>query len=111
MSKIEIQVIEKIVSRADVGLKKYGVTVERKDYSPAKWLHELQCELLDGAVYAERLLLFLELFEDLDIDTVYALLKQIKNNGSPGQLVTLLQVLSTVDLDTAINELERTKKG
>ena len=47
--------IEKIRNRAEIGLKKYGTTMARKDLSILEWLQHLQEELLDGAVYIERL--------------------------------------------------------
>lgn len=49
-------VCELLRSREAVGLKKYGVTTDRKDLSPAEWLTELRNELLDGAVYAQKLI-------------------------------------------------------
>ena len=55
MSKIEDTVCEKIQRRAEFGLKKYGVTVEREDVSTIGWLIHLQEELMDGIVYLERL--------------------------------------------------------
>lgn len=55
MSKIEDAVCEKIQRRAEFGLKKYGVTVEREDVSTIGWLIHLQEELMDGIVYLERL--------------------------------------------------------
>lgn len=42
--------------RAERGIRKYGVTTERTDLTPADWLRHLQEELLDGAVYIEALL-------------------------------------------------------
>jgi len=56
MSKIEEQVCKKIFGRASIGEKKYGVTMERGDLSFAEWLTHLQEELLDAAVYVEKLL-------------------------------------------------------
>ena len=56
MSKIEDEVCKKIQARAKVGLKKYGVTMERKDFSHVDWLVYLQEELMDGVVYLERLI-------------------------------------------------------
>jgi len=56
MSRIEEQVIDKINKRAAVGLKKYGVTMERTDFTTIEWMEYLQEELLDGAIYIERLL-------------------------------------------------------
>ena len=54
-SKYEERVIEKIRNRAEIGLKKYGTTMARKDLSILEWLQHLQEEVLDGAVYIERL--------------------------------------------------------
>lgn len=64
MSKIEEQVIKKIRQRAEIGEKKYGVTMERTDFTDAKWLKELQAELLDGAIYAEKLLTLIKAHEE-----------------------------------------------
>ena len=54
-SKYEEREIKKIRNRAEIGLKKYGTTMARKDLSILEWLQHLQEELLDGAVYIERL--------------------------------------------------------
>jgi len=56
MSKYEEQVINKIRERAEVGKNKYGVTMERTDLNTLEWLVHLQEELMDAAVYVERLL-------------------------------------------------------
>ena len=55
MSKIEERVIDKIRERADIGEAKYGITMERTDLTRAEWLNHLQEELLDGAIYIEKL--------------------------------------------------------
>ena len=56
MSLYEDNVCDKILQRADVGKRKYGVTMERKDLSTIEWLVHLQEELMDAAVYVERLI-------------------------------------------------------
>jgi len=56
MSKIEDEVCEKIQQRAEVGLKKYGTTMEREDFSDLDWMNYLQEELMDGAVYLQRMI-------------------------------------------------------
>tara|TARA_B100001094_G_scaffold295835_1_gene317491 strand:+ start:31 stop:276 length:246 start_codon:yes stop_codon:yes gene_type:complete len=56
MSKIEDEVCEKIQQRAKVGLNKYGTTMERDDLSDLEWFQHLQEELLDGAVYLQRMI-------------------------------------------------------
>lgn len=55
MSKIEEQVIERIRNRAETGERKYGVTMERNDLTFIEWLQHLQEELLDAAIYVEKL--------------------------------------------------------
>ncbi len=56
MSNIEEKVIDKIRSRAEVGEKKYGTTMEREDLSFIEWLTHLQEELMDASVYVQRLI-------------------------------------------------------
>jgi hypothetical protein len=56
MSKIEDRVIAKIEARAELGRQKYGKTMTRKDLTFRQWVTHLQEELLDAAIYAEKLL-------------------------------------------------------
>ena len=56
MSRIENDVCDKIKARSDVGKAKYGVTMERNDLDLVSWLTHLQEELMDAAVYVEKLL-------------------------------------------------------
>jgi hypothetical protein len=56
MSSVEENVIKKIKDRARAGRKKYGTTMERNDLTFRQWVQHLQEELLDAAVYAQKLL-------------------------------------------------------
>ena len=56
MSSIEDEVCKKIQARSDVGKEKYGVTMEEEILSIREWLNHLQQELMDAAVYAEKVL-------------------------------------------------------
>lgn len=56
MSAIEDAVCKKIQQRAEVGKKKYGVTMEEEILSIHDWLVHLQEELMDATVYVEKLL-------------------------------------------------------
>lgn len=56
MSKIEDEVCKKIQGRAKVGLEKYGVTMERTDFSHLDWLIYAQEEAMDFAVYLQRMI-------------------------------------------------------
>ena len=56
MSSIEEQVCFKILKRSDVGKKKYGTTMERKDLTKLEWLKHAQEEAMDLAVYLQKLI-------------------------------------------------------
>lgn len=60
IDQVNRRVSEKLLHRAEVGRSKYGVTMDRLDLSQKDWLVHLQEELLDGAVYIEKLLIQLE---------------------------------------------------
>lgn len=49
------RVSESLKERMERGFNKYGVTTERTDLNLMDWLQHLQEELLDAAVYVERL--------------------------------------------------------
>lgn len=56
MDKHVEAVRQKLADRAEVGLKKYGVTLERTDLNTLDWLNHTQQELMDASVYIERLI-------------------------------------------------------
>jgi len=49
------KVCDQLVSRSNVGYKKYGVTLDEDAPDLQKWLQHLQEELLDAANYVEKL--------------------------------------------------------
>jgi acyl transferase domain-containing protein len=48
-------VIRKMYQRSQVGIKKYGTTMERNDLSFTDWITHLQEELMDSIIYLEKL--------------------------------------------------------
>jgi len=48
-------VIAQLRTRAEKGKEKYGTTMERNDLTLMQWLQHLQEELMDAAVYVEKL--------------------------------------------------------
>ncbi len=56
MSTIEDKVCEKIQGRAEVGLKKYGVSMADEKLSRLKWLIHAQEEAMDLAIYLQKLI-------------------------------------------------------
>jgi hypothetical protein len=48
------KVVNKFVSRSDVGFKKYGVTLREDKSDMFAWLNHLQEELMDAILYLEK---------------------------------------------------------
>jgi hypothetical protein len=51
-------VIEQFKQRSEVGINKYGVTLDRTDLTPLDWMNHLQQELMDATLYIEKLKTF-----------------------------------------------------
>lgn len=47
---------EKLHQRSQVGIAKYGTTTAREDLTRLQWLRHAQEEMLDAAVYLQRLI-------------------------------------------------------
>lgn len=56
MSEIEQSVAKKIIDRGNLGEKKYGVTMQDASLTMREWVNHLQEELMDAAVYAEKIM-------------------------------------------------------
>ena len=56
MSRIEDAVIRKIKDRAEMGLNRYGMTMERQDLNLMDWLTHAQQEAMDLAIYLQRIM-------------------------------------------------------
>ena len=48
-------IIYKFLERSDLGKKKYGTDLDRKDLEPKDWIQHAQEELMDGILYLEKL--------------------------------------------------------
>lgn len=53
--KIVEKVIKLFRKRSKRGIEKYGTTLESNELSNREWLQHLQEELMDAALYVERL--------------------------------------------------------
>ena len=49
------RVVEKFVTRSDVGFAKYGVTLEDDKSNLFQWVNHLQEELMDAVLYLQKL--------------------------------------------------------
>lgn len=56
IDSINEAVREKLKRRAELGMQKYGVSILRDDIDLLGWLNHLQEELMDAAVYVERIM-------------------------------------------------------
>lgn len=56
MDSIVGKIIEKFVLRSQMGKKKYGTDLDRKDLTIEEWILHLQEELHDAILYSEKLL-------------------------------------------------------
>jgi len=55
MDQILEEVIYRMRERSEVGIKKYGTTLDREDLSHLDWLNHLQEELMDAINYIQKL--------------------------------------------------------
>jgi hypothetical protein len=54
------EVISDMIAREKIGLKKYGTTIDREDYSLKDWMQHHYEELLDAALYVKKQIQILE---------------------------------------------------
>lgn len=52
---IVIKVLAKYSERSQLGIEKYGRTLDRDDLNLTDWLNHLQEELMDATLYIEKL--------------------------------------------------------
>ncbi len=63
--RIVESVVEQFQKRSEVGMKKYGTNLERKDLSMYEWLSHAQEEAMDLCLYLERLKQDIKKIEDI----------------------------------------------
>ena len=49
-------VVQKFQQRSEIGIKKYGKTLDRNDLNFIEWVNHLQEELMDATLYLEKLM-------------------------------------------------------
>jgi len=49
------RVVDKFISRSDIGYRKYGVTLEDDKSNVFEWINHLQEELMDATLYLQKL--------------------------------------------------------
>tara|TARA_R100000005_G_C4881147_1_gene132739 strand:+ start:179 stop:379 length:201 start_codon:yes stop_codon:yes gene_type:complete len=56
MSRVEEEVCKKIMTRANIGKVKYGITMEKEELTRKAWLIHAQEEAMDLAIYLQKLI-------------------------------------------------------
>ena len=54
------KVVDKLTSRSEIGIQKYGTTLDRDDLTLLDWLNHLQEELMDACGYIEKIIVLIE---------------------------------------------------
>lgn len=75
---VVFSIIEKFIKRSDLGLKKYGTDLDRKDLHVLDWIRHAQEEHMDAILYLEKLKQEMKSLESLLSD--YAKEENKKNN-------------------------------
>jgi hypothetical protein len=78
--KIVLQVIEKYAQRSEIGISKYGTTLEKNSHD--NYLKHLQEELMDASLYLEKLMTLNK--------EITRLVRDHPNNAELGQLIRQL---------------------
>ena len=55
IDKIVERVVSLFRSRSQRGIDKYGITLDKNELSNREWLQHLQEELMDAALYVEKI--------------------------------------------------------
>ena len=55
MDSVVSSIINKFQQRSELGKKKYGTDLDRKDLTTLEWINHAQEELMDGILYLEKL--------------------------------------------------------
>jgi len=56
MSKILYTIIDDLLAREDKGIKEYGKTMDRTDFTELDWLQNAYEEALDLSIYLKKLI-------------------------------------------------------
>lgn len=54
LDSVVLSIVDKITSRAEIGLKKYNTNMDRQDLSIVEWINHSQEELMDMLIYMEK---------------------------------------------------------
>lgn len=68
-------VVNRFKERSEVGIAKYGTTMDRKDLSTLEWMIHFREELMDGLLYLERVI------QDTQKENIIDIMKSDEESG------------------------------
>lgn len=83
LDSIVTRVINRFKTRAEMGNKKYGTDLDRKDLNSLEWLQHLQDELHDAYLYSEKLK------EEYPLEIKQLMNQWVKENQIEGTTMTV----------------------
>lgn len=83
LDSIVTRVINRFKTRAEMGNKKYGTDLDRKDLNSLEWLQHLQDELHDAYLYSEKLK------EEYPLEIKQLMNQWVKENQMEGTTITV----------------------
>ena len=92
-------VLKQFKDRSNVGISKYGTSMDRSDLSTLEWLKHLQEELMDATLYIEKLKSKLHIIDIMKSDEELGLYGS--TNGTDGK-----SILNTTATNGSYNVVE-----
>lgn len=93
-------VLNRIKDRADRGMHTYGVPMTRTDLSTIDWLRHLQEELLDAALYVERIISDLSVNKTKNLDLPECIGYGLLGADRDGGMCVAVDVLGNIHILT-----------
>ena len=101
-------VIEQLNSRSKIGIKKYGVTLDRTDLTTLEWIQHAQEEAMDLCLYLEKIKLELKPVNWYD-EKLEDRINIIGQNGNDGEHYAKEEIIySKQQVNLLVNLLKQT---
>ena len=101
-------VIEQLNSRSKIGIKKYGVTLDRTDLTTLEWIQHAQEEAMDLCLYLEKIKLELKPVNWYD-EKLEDRINIIGQNGNDGENYAKEEIIySKQQVNLLVNLLKQT---
>jgi hypothetical protein len=93
-------VVNRFKERSEVGIAKYGTTMDRKDLSTLEWMIHFREELMDGLLYLERVI------QDTQKENIIDIMKSDEELGLYANTFTGTMSTTTTGTNSMTNIVE-----